>query len=51
MIQPEFGNLNLESDAMLIEMKRRIGQKINSGKNIKLNDERILAQLYFNHEN
>jgi len=38
MAQRGFGNLPLESDAMLMEGKGIIGQTIKSGKNIILND-------------
>jgi sigma-B regulation protein RsbU (phosphoserine phosphatase) len=47
MAQRGFGNLPLESDAMLMEGKGIIGQTIKSGKNIILNDvtkdERYIA--------
>ena len=47
MVQRGFGNLPLESDAMLMEAKGIVGQTIKSGKNIVLNDvtkdERYIA--------
>ncbi len=47
MVQRGFGNLPLESDAMLMEGKGIIGQTIKSGKSIILNDvtkdERYIA--------